>query len=770
MKKLVFSFTFLCALVVSSLAQTATNLSITVSAVGSSQISLVGAVDSGTLTYGISTSGCGSCTAPAHGSISQFNSSAGTLLYTPTAGYTGSDSFTYTAIKNGSSSSSQATVTITITSAKTTVSDTLTKADGSAYTGTVTFILTQAVASPDSIIPATATVSATLSAGAFTVSLWPSTSLSPQAYYQVWYASTNSLQREFLGLYAIPASSTTITLSPYKVTDTNLITRYTFVPMSAFQAYINRSYDLAVAVSGTTAGTRGTLNFIPGANMSISCVDNSGSGRVDCTFSDPTGGSGGTVGSATSGQVAVYNGSTSITGQAFAGANRILKTNTGNNGIEWATVTAGTGISVTGGSSSITIANAGVVSINGDSTAAQVIQAGSTTCGSAPAVTSLSGTTTVCVPSAAAAASGVVTASGTAQTMAGQKVFTGFDADDIPLIAKDKASGSGIVQQWQDSAGTVYGSFSTQNGTADSGLYANKLAAGTSQSAPSSGYVLSVQSASSSVSESASGAIINHALTANDTTANLRGLLLTYTLDGTGTHTASASRSAALDANFTFTGGGTLTNVSGVRSMLTNDDTGTISAGRIFYSTATLSAGTATNLSHYYAAAPSLTGSGAITNQYGLYIESLTGATNNWAIYAAGTTGSSLGGFLDLRGRTAPSVSAGGEGRLYFDSSANTFKASGNGGNYGTMPIFLTGSATLDFGSTSTGSSSDLTISVSGATVGKPVFLGIPASPSTGSHYSAWVSSSGTVTVRFSNYSGGSIDPASGTFNVTVQQ
>ncbi len=769
MKKLVFSFAFLCALVVLSLAQTATNLSITVSAVGSSQISLVGSVDSGTLTYGISTSGCGSCTAPAHGSISQFNSSAGTLLYTPTAGYTGSDSFTYTAIKNGSSSSSQATVTITVTSAKTTVSDTLTKADGSAYTGTVTFILTQAVASPDSIIPATATVSATLSAGAFTVSLWPSTSLSPQAYYQVWYASTNSLQREFLGLYAIPASSTAITLSPYKVTDTNLITRYTFVPMSAFQAYINRSYDLAVAVSGTTAGTRGTLNFIPGANMSISCVDNSGSGRVDCTFSDPTGGSGGTVGSATSGQVAVYNGSTSITGQAFAGANRILKTNTGNNGIEWATVTAGTGISVTGGSSSITIANAGVVSVNGDSTAAQVIQAGSTTCGSAPAVTSLSGTTTVCVPSAAAAASGVVTASGTAQSIAGQKVFTGFDADDIPLIAKDKASGSGIAQQWQDSSGTIYGSFSVA-AASSAGLYANKIGGGNSLSAAQVGYILSLQNSSTTENETSSGALINTSLTANDTTSNLRGLLLSYTLDGTGTHTAYASRSAALDASFTFTGSGTLTNVSGVRGVLINDDTGTVSNARVHYSSAEASAGAFTNLTHYYVGAPTLTGSGAITTQYGFYAESLTGATNNWAFYSAGTTGSSLGGFLDLRGRTAPAVSSSGEGRLYFDSSANTFKASGNGGNYGTVPIFLTGSATLDFGSTSTGSSADLTISVSGATVGKPVLLGIPASPSTGSHYSAWVSSSGTVTVRFSNYSGGSIDPASGTFNVTVQQ
>ncbi len=770
MNKIILVLAFVCALAGVSLAQTATASSHTVSAVGSSQISLTGSVDSGTLTFGIYSSGCGSCTAPSHGTISQFNASAGTFLYTPTAGYTGSDSLTFTAIKNGSTSSSQATVTITITSAKTTVSDTLTKADGSAYTGTVTFILTQAVASPDAIIPATASVSATLSSGAFTVSLWPSTSLSPQAYYQVWYASTNSLQREFLGLYAIPASSSTITLSPYKVTDTNLVTRYTFVPMSAFQSFINRSYDLAVAVSGTTAGTRGTINFIPGANMSISCVDNSGSGRVDCTFSDPTGGSGGTVGSATSGQIAVYNGTTSVTGKAFGGANRILKTNSSNNDTEWATVTAGTGITITPGTNSITVTNAGVVSINGNSVGAQVIQAGSTTCGSAPAVTSASGTTTVCVPSASASASGVLTASGTEQTVAGQKLFTGFDADDVPIIAKDKASGSGITQAWQDSSGTNYGFFHTQNGTLNSGLYANKFGAGNNMSAPLSGYVIAAQNASSSESESPSGVLFNTALTANDTTSSLRGLLVLYSLDGTGTHSASsASRSAAIDSSFTFNGGGTLTNVSGVRSMLQNTNTGTVTNARVNYSTATASAGTFTNLSHYYVAAPTLTGAGAITNQYGLYLESLTGATNNWAIYSAGTTGSSLGGFLDLRGRTAPTVSASGEFRAYSDTSGN-LKASANGGNYGSVPIFLTGSATLDFSSTATASSSDLTITVSGATVGKPVFLGIPASPSTGSHYTAWVSATNTVTVRFSNYSGGSIDPASGTFSVYVVQ
>lgn len=769
MKKIILSFAFVCALAGASFAQTATSFSTTVSTVGSTQISLQGAVDSGTLTFGYGASGCASCTLPAHGTLSNFNNSAGTIVYTPTAGYTGSDTFQFTAIKNGSTSSSNATVTITVTSAKTTITDTLTRADGSAYTGTITFILTQAVASPDSIIPATATVSATLNgSGQFTVSLYPSTALSPQAYYQAWYASTNSLQREFLGLYAIPASSTTITLSPYKVTDTNLATRYAFVPQSAFNSFLNRSYALQIMKGGTTIGTRGALNIVDGANMSITCTDNSGAGRVDCTFADPTGGSGGTVGSATSGQMATYTGSTSVGGLAFAGANRIIGANSSNNGNEYKVITGTTGITITHSTNDITIGTTAVTTLNGLTGATQTFSAATGTCGSGFTISSASTTHTICIPTASATAAGLLTASSTAQTIAGQKTFTGFGTSDIPLTVQDKASGSGILQQWKDSGGTVYGAFYT-NGTASSGLYANKLAAGTNQSSPLNGYVLAVQSASSSEGESPSGAIINHALTANNTTSNLRGLFLAYTLDGTGTHTASGLRSAALDASFTFMGSGTLTNVSGVRGLLLNTNTGTVSNARVHYSTAEASAGTFTNLTHYYAAAPTLTGAGAITNQYGLYIESLTGATNNWAVYAAGTTGTSFGGFMDLRGRTAPSASGSGEFRMYSDTSGN-LKASANGGNYGSVPIFLTGSATLDFGSTSTGSSADLTISVSGATVGKPVFLGIPASPSTGSHYSAWVSSSGTVTVRFSNYSGGSIDPASGTFNVYIVQ
>jgi len=81
----------------------------------------------------------------------------------------------------------------------------------------------------------------------------------------------------------------------------------------------------------------------------------------------------------------------------------------------------------------------------------------------------------------------------------------------------------------------------------------------------------------------------------------------------------------------------------------------------------------------------------------------------------------------------------------------------------------LTATATLDFTSTSAQNSSDLTITVTGATDGDVVNIGVPnGSTLTNSSYSAWVSAANTVTVRFNNYSSGSQDPASGTFRVSV--
>jgi hypothetical protein len=86
-----------------------------------------------------------------------------------------------------------------------------------------------------------------------------------------------------------------------------------------------------------------------------------------------------------------------------------------------------------------------------------------------------------------------------------------------------------------------------------------------------------------------------------------------------------------------------------------------------------------------------------------------------------------------------------------------------------TLAKTLTNTATLDFASTAAGSSSDLTITVTGAADGDPVAVGVPnGSMSSNTAFHAWVSASNTVTVRFMNATGSAVDPASGTFRVSV--
>jgi hypothetical protein len=95
------------------------------------------------------------------------------------------------------------------------------------------------------------------------------------------------------------------------------------------------------------------------------------------------------------------------------------------------------------------------------------------------------------------------------------------------------------------------------------------------------------------------------------------------------------------------------------------------------------------------------------------------------------------------------------------------FYATASGATRTVLTRVLKGSATLDFPNTVSGNASDLTITVTGASSGDPVILGVPnvSVPSTGAFF-AWVSSSNTVTVRFQSAS--TANPASGTYNVSV--
>lgn len=84
------------------------------------------------------------------------------------------------------------------------------------------------------------------------------------------------------------------------------------------------------------------------------------------------------------------------------------------------------------------------------------------------------------------------------------------------------------------------------------------------------------------------------------------------------------------------------------------------------------------------------------------------------------------------------------------------------------VTAFLAATATLDFGSTLTATSTDLTVTVTGAAVNDFVQVAPPAAPNANTCFTGWVSAANTVTVRFNNYSGGTVDPASGSYRVLV--
>lgn len=120
----------------------------------------------------------------------------------------------------------------------------------------------------------------------------------------------------------------------------------------------------------------------------------------------------------------------------------------------------------------------------------------------------------------------------------------------------------------------------------------------------------------------------------------------------------------------------------------------------------------------------------------------------------------------------------GGRSRLVVATAAATVKILGNGNIYavqrtddatvGTAPQFpLRAQATYDAASLVDGAGATTTVSVKGAAVGQFVAVahGVDLA---GITVTAWVSAADTVSVRFQNESGGTLDLASGTLEVRV--
>jgi hypothetical protein len=140
-------------------------------------------------------------------------------------------------------------------------------------------------------------------------------------------------------------------------------------------------------------------------------------------------------------------------------------------------------------------------------------------------------------------------------------------------------------------------------------------------------------------------------------------------------------------------------------------------------------------------------GIGAGSQDFGYYV----GNTSVWNAPAAG--GMYIAQPLELN--TDLAITEGGTG-------ASTASAART--NLG----FITATATLDFPSISSNSSEELTITVTGAATGDVVILGAPSAIESGLTWCGYVSAADTVTVRLHKSSGGSVNPASATWKVTV--
>lgn len=145
------------------------------------------------------------------------------------------------------------------------------------------------------------------------------------------------------------------------------------------------------------------------------------------------------------------------------------------------------------------------------------------------------------------------------------------------------------------------------------------------------------------------------------------------------------------------------------------------------------------------------------------------GALNNATAILHIFSGSATAGTAPLKFTSGTNLTIAEAGAMEYDGTNLYFSPSTT---RKTVDLALTGTGTLDFGSTVAGASTDLTITVTGAALSDVVELGTPnGSTLTNGVFTAWVSATDTVTVRFTNTNlVTALDPASGSFKVRVVQ
>lgn len=141
--------------------------------------------------------------------------------------------------------------------------------------------------------------------------------------------------------------------------------------------------------------------------------------------------------------------------------------------------------------------------------------------------------------------------------------------------------------------------------------------------------------------------------TADDTLFNARrsitGAINAHAYRDESTHTPGAGSAgyAAFDAEYSMSGAQNYDHFAGYQNRPVFNGSGTIAKHRGFWSLPThTGSGTLTALQHFYAANVAPSGGGAITTQYGLYVENLTSGATNYGVFVAGTTQSFFGGFV----------------------------------------------------------------------------------------------------------------------------
>ncbi|HMV46569.1 MAG TPA: Ig-like domain-containing protein, partial [Blastocatellia bacterium] len=663
----------LLALSVPGWAQTAQNTSVTVSTVGQTLLTLQGSVPGGNvMTFSISATGCGGCASPQFGTITEFNATSGTLIYTPNPGYTGTDTFGFVVIATptgggSATTSSAATITITVTNNKTTITDTLLDPSGQPRSGKVTFILTQPSTSSEGLVPVGGTVSATLNgSGQFTVSVYPSRSLFPQSYYQVWFADSVSLRRELIGVFDIPASANTITLNPYRVTDTNLAARYVFAGQASVNNLVNLSKLVQVLNNGSLIGAQPTLNLIPGSGIAVSGTNNTGSNRVDVTITCATC-SGGSLASGTAGTIPYYANSTTLQSFAFAGANKVLGANASNNGLEWKTISGSGGVTVTHSPTSIQISATGLIaSINGQTGATQTLTITSAGC-SSPTWLSASNAHTLCLPNAGSAVSGIVSAA--TQSFSGYKKFLdGAELTNSILTVKDVASND--AGSW----GPV-------------GLTARRASFGSAANLLGDSVLNVAQSFTTNAYTTGLG--VDVTLNSNDGGPLYSGGYASIAVTGSTNYT---DRVVGFTGFATNSGTGTSNKIVGVWGAPAHLEPGTTTTMIGLLSDGTYERGTISKyVGAYLADIVKVGATGTVTEQTQLYIETPTQGATKYSVYV--TDGASGGasapistkGALEIRGvatGSMPAVSPANGARLMYNSTTQKLQLSTNGGSW----------------------------------------------------------------------------------------